>query len=769
MKYLKIFVLMLLAFSLIGCVDEENTGDNNSIENVNEEELKEFVENYEFNINYPYSVDYLIKMYIEGIDNVDDYRFKILSEEELVVGENNIELEVLFPDGKTEKYSFVLNVVEGEVEYDIEDFEFNKETKTIESYKGDKSEVVIPPMIDGVEVLKIGAESFKGKSLEYIYIPESVVEIGEMAFYGCNRLRVIRMGLNIEVVGEFAYANSNLEKIKLNEKIAEEYGNFAFYGANISEVIIDKDVNIDLVLKNWNRLGIRANAIPDIKEEKNIYYLESNKTIYGVGNIDSQTLFDTTKKLELERINDYLFYYDSRLDRKREVDYDFGPSIKTIGKYAYYNSYISYLGLLGLEKIEEYAFMNSEITSLLIPETLEFIEDKAFLDSFISNVIVDGNETRFNDSWEAIGLPGGYKPLEREMVNPEFMLVGEDEDYLTKTIRIGNIVYAIGYTWSKKLDFENNSPAVLLPFLFKYDLETKQNKLNLLNYDVEATFGSIMQVGDNTFLAIGYKSIGEDVFPYYIKFNEELEVISEDLIDDSNMRIVVHAAINDKNEIAVVSENRKTGWYDIIIFNEDFEELYRYTNNDSSKWYASGIKAQGNDFLIFGSMNKLSNREAFIFRLNTERLVFEYFYNGGNYAVIEELEILNDKYLAHIYVEDASSEHLYVYIDYEGNNIGNVVSFNELDYSYVNELLVVNDKIYIFAKKGLHYSDVVIECYDLEMNYISQIVFARSFYFYPIMHEYEDEIYLFVNSSDKYYHNGENENRLNILILKLDF
>src|SRR5690606_25637813 len=197
---------------------------------------------------------------IEGIDNVDDYLFKIFSEEELVIGENSIELEVLFPDGKTETFSFVMNVVEGEVEYDIEDFEFNKETKTIESYKGDKSEVVIPPMIDGVEVLKIGAESFKGKSLEYIYIPESVVEIGEMAFYGCNRLRVIRMGLNIEVVGEFAYANSNLEKIKLNEKIAEEYGNFAFYGANISEVIIDKDVNIDLVLKNWNRLGIRASA-----------------------------------------------------------------------------------------------------------------------------------------------------------------------------------------------------------------------------------------------------------------------------------------------------------------------------------------------------------------------------------------------------------------------------------------------------------------------------------------------------------------------------
>jgi len=764
---------MLLAFSFIGCVGDEGNkkdpGIYTAIENVNDEELKQFVENYEFDINYPYSIDYLIKMYIEGIDNVDDYLFKILSEEELVVGENSIELEVLFPDGKTETFSFVMNIVEGDIEYDIEDFEFNKETKTIESYKGNKSEVVIPLMFDGVEVLKIGAESFKGKNLEYIYIPESVVEIGDMAFYGCNHLREIRMGLNIEVVGEFAYAKTNLNKIKLNEKIVEDYGNFAFYGATISEVTIEQDADLDLVLKNWNRLGIAASAIPNIKEEKSIYYLESNKTIYGVGNIDSQKLFDTTKNLGLERINDYLFYYDSRLDRKKEVDYNFGPSLKTIGRYAYYNSDISNLALFGLETIEEYAFMNSKINSLVIPETLEVIEDKAFFDSLIFHVVLNGNETRFNDSWEAIGLPDSYKPVEREIVDPEFMLVGEDEDFLTHTLRIGNTIYAVGYTWSEELDFQNDSPSVILPFLFKYDLETKENKLNLLYYEDESTFDSLLYMDDNTFLAIGYKVIVGEVFPHYIKFNEELEVISEGVIDDSDMRIVVHAAINDKNEIAVVSENKKTRWYDIIIFNEDLEELYRYTNSNYTQWYATGIKSQGNDFLIFGSINKTSHREAFIYRLNTEGVVFEHFYNGGNYANIEVLEILENSYLAHIYVEDISYEHFYVYIDFEGKNIDDLVSFDDFEYSYINEMLVVNDKIYIFGRKGMHYSNVVIDCYDLEMNHISQIFFTSSLYVYPNMYEYEGDIYLLVSTYDKYYNNGVDKNKLNIIILKLNF
>lgn len=771
MKSLKILFLFLVAFALTGCVESDGPPVA-GITEVSEEQIKEFMENYEFDLNYPYPIDFLIKQQLGEIEEYDSYQFRMVEDYKLIVGENNVEIEVIHPDGKKEVYSFVLTVVDAQIDYKLDDFVFNKETQTIELYKGNDMEVVIPPMIDGVSVLKLGESSFKDKLMTTIYIPDSITEIEEMAFYNCFELSNIRMGLNITKVGEFAYAKTGLEKVKLNDEIATSYGNFAYHLAPIKEVVFDDQVDMDLILKNWNRLSISVEAIPNIQSEKGVYYLESNKTIYGIRNdYDGLRIGMITNELGLERINDYLFYGDSRNDNRRMGDYYFGESIKIIGSYAFYNSEISGLQLPeGLETIEANAFENSSIQDLELPNSLVTIEDHAFLGSSIFRIHLDENETRFNSRWEVIGFDENLKPREREIEEAELIIQGEDDDFLMHSIRVGDIVYAIGYTWSKELAFENDSEAAILPFLFKYDFSTKSHQLNLLHYEEEASFESLMKLDDDTFLAIGYKAMDQVVFPYYIKFDQNLNVISDGIINDSNMRIVTFSTMNDKKEIGVVSENKTSKGYDFIIFDENFSELYRYTMPSAyNSWYAQGIKSQGDDFLVYGTMNQVGKRVAFIVRANTKGVVFEYIYDGGMYATINSLEILEDRYFVNIYIEDEEMIHYFAYLSHAGEVIGEVISLDDFDYHQVNQMFVYGDRIYVLARDDYKFYDTTIYYYDLNMNYLGEKFFTNYSYSSLKFYEYEGEMYLFFSSNDQYFHNGQNKNRLNILVMTFDF
>lgn len=773
MKYIKYFVLVLLFFTLVGC-DNKKTIDY-TIDEINEKELREFLDKYQYDIKYPYAFDYLVKQYIDNLENENEFKFTLISEKELTIGSNEVSVEVGFPDGNIERYSFVLNVVDDmESNYGLDRFTFNKETQTLESYNG-HTDVVIPPMIDGVEVLKIGENCFKGSEIVAVYVPDTVVEIGDMAFYDCYHFKKFRMGKNIIAVGEFAFSGTELEEIKINNNVINDYGNFVFYNTRFEKLTIDDEVDMDLLLKNWNRLGIDPSAIPNIKHKKNFYYLESNKTVYGLtGYYDANRMSIDSTELGIERINDYLFYGDLRLNTKGAGDYYFGSSVKYIGSYAFYNAQISGLYLPeGLEEIAEYAFMNSAIEYLNIPNSLVKIAADAFLNTDIKKIELDENENRFNDDWEVIGFPSEIKPIIAEYNEPLIKIVGENDEYIKGSIRVGNIIYGVGYTWSKDLDFKSDLKPVILPFLFKYNLETNTYKFNLLDLGYESSYDDIVQLSDGTFIVMGYlgTEVPGNAVPYFIKFNDGLDVLSKGQIHDDNMRIILDVAVNDKNQIGVISENRETKWYDFIIFDENFKELYRYlVPRTYNSWNAQFIKVQGGDFIFYGSAHKTNDRHAFVTRLNTEGVVFEYFFDGGIYAEINHLEILNDKYFLNIYTENNGLNiHYYTYLSFSGVELIELSSFNDFEYSFATYIQKVGDMFYVFSKKDMTQNNTYIVRYDLDMNYIDDIYFSRYIYAFPKLYEYQDEIYILISSNDKYFHGGNNPNGLNILILKLDF
>lgn len=87
-------------------------------------------------------------------------------------------------------------------------FQFSVENNeaTITGYTGDLAEVVIPEMIEGMSVAKIGSRAFLGRrELESVSIPKGVHTIESQAFMHCTNLVRISLTEGLENIGEFAF------------------------------------------------------------------------------------------------------------------------------------------------------------------------------------------------------------------------------------------------------------------------------------------------------------------------------------------------------------------------------------------------------------------------------------------------------------------------------------------------------------------------------------------------------------------------------------
>lgn len=93
---------------------------------------------------------------------------------------------------------------------------------TITGYSGDlPTEAVLPEIIDGVAVTKIGSGAFSSSTtLKKVWIPDSVTEIGEKAFSGCTKLQNVDFSADLLNIGQGAFENcSSLSSISLPESV----------------------------------------------------------------------------------------------------------------------------------------------------------------------------------------------------------------------------------------------------------------------------------------------------------------------------------------------------------------------------------------------------------------------------------------------------------------------------------------------------------------------------------------------------------------------
>ena len=222
--------------------------------------------------------------------------------------------------------------------------------------------IVIPSYIEGLPVVKIGANAFSGnsniRSLDVTY----VTEIGENAFLGCENLSVVYLP-RIETIGNEAFKDcSNLEEVNIEN--VKYVGNKAFFGC-------DKLLSINLS-ENIEYIGTKVFGFVSENE------IIPNFVIFGYENTQAQNYAQTHNITfrALFRNLDH-FYYNTYLNTQTghtEIYISFVDSYLS-GNFTLPNQYNGMV----ISKIGDSAFENcSLITAIKLPSTITTIGVDAF-------------------------------------------------------------------------------------------------------------------------------------------------------------------------------------------------------------------------------------------------------------------------------------------------------------------------------------------------------------------------------------------------------
>ena len=95
------------------------------------------------------------------------------------------------------------------------------------------SDLHIPDMYNGVRVMGISMCAFQYSSMQSVIIPDSILEIGTQAFYGCESLQSVSFGSSVKKIHQAAFQGcDNLTSVAFSDSI-EYIGSFAFWGCNL--------------------------------------------------------------------------------------------------------------------------------------------------------------------------------------------------------------------------------------------------------------------------------------------------------------------------------------------------------------------------------------------------------------------------------------------------------------------------------------------------------------------------------------------------------
>ena len=92
----------------------------------------------------------------------------------------------------------------GEYTYRIKRTGAGREARIV-SWEGDGTELAIPETLGGCRVTGICDQAFAGKPFRELVLPDGLKEIGEKAFFGCDRLRYVVLPDSLETIGKEAF------------------------------------------------------------------------------------------------------------------------------------------------------------------------------------------------------------------------------------------------------------------------------------------------------------------------------------------------------------------------------------------------------------------------------------------------------------------------------------------------------------------------------------------------------------------------------------
>lgn len=338
--------------------------------------------------------------------------------------------------------------------------ENNRTEAVITGYKGIDNDLVIPDSIDNAVVTSIGKKAFAYSNLfKSITIPDSIVSIGDDAFFRCNGLKKVYVS-SIEdwCKIDFSYPDANpLSRgadLYVDNKLVTDVtipdgvksiGKYAFYGysslKSISFPSSIRSIGEDAFIACPNLDKVYATNIEDwckIKFEDEfsnpIYYA---RKIY----IDGELATDITIPKGITKICDYAFANcdtitsvvipnsvisigDSAFSRCSNLkNISIPNSVVNIDEAAF--SYCSNLEKVEIPdgikfiKYETFAFCEN-LTTIIIPQSVKEIGNGAFdCNSNLSNVLFKGSKSQ----WNSIDFGDGNTNLVESVIHYDVKFV----------------------------------------------------------------------------------------------------------------------------------------------------------------------------------------------------------------------------------------------------------------------------------------------------------------------------------------------------------
>lgn len=83
----------------------------------------------------------------------------------------------------------------------------------VTGYEGTSKNVIVPAVSQGRAVTEIAERAFIGQDIETLVLPDGIAAVGREAFYGCEYLVSVNLGVKLRSIGEYAfYGNTRLKE-----------------------------------------------------------------------------------------------------------------------------------------------------------------------------------------------------------------------------------------------------------------------------------------------------------------------------------------------------------------------------------------------------------------------------------------------------------------------------------------------------------------------------------------------------------------------------
>jgi hypothetical protein len=248
----------------------------------------------------------------------------------------------------------------------------NDGSLNIASYTGSGGAVIIPDTTNGLPVSSIGDWVFYASSITNVLIPDSVINIGDGAFFDCESLANVTIGSNVTNIGDWTFAFcSSLMSVCCRGDAPSLGGGNVFYG-NLATIYY---------LSGATGWGPMFDGHPAILWNPPVPYTYTTSsdgitlTITGyTGSGGAVTIPDSINFLPVTSLGNYAFFLCTSL-----TSITIPNSVTSIGDYAFDDC--------------------SSLTSITIPNSVTNIGDEAFLlCSSLTSITIPNSVTSIGDN-----------------------------------------------------------------------------------------------------------------------------------------------------------------------------------------------------------------------------------------------------------------------------------------------------------------------------------------------------------------------------------